>query len=278
MPLPDEGERAPRVVRLVGELDEAGLLERAAVHAEDAAQALLGDLGRAEHGDGEVLAVGDVDGDLGQGGRGEGAAGRVHEVAGEVLALGDAGALGHGGDDLLAALAHHDDPLGAGRAGLGAQLGVAVGTQAGTLGHGPGGDGLLGGGGVGDDVEERQGHRRDPAARPHDLGGGTTQAGRVDRGGRAEAHRDERTTVGAGDDGDLVGLAGEALGGEHPGGETEGLEPVGVALLGGDGDGDELDVVGQVLGVLDHGRHVGLLGSFCQVGTGSCRAFTSPAT
>ena len=91
--LADEGQGAAGVGRLVGELDEPGLLERAPVHAEQAAEAPLGDLVPAEDGDREVLAVGDLDGDLGQRRRGQRAARRVHEVAGEVLGLGDPGAL-----------------------------------------------------------------------------------------------------------------------------------------------------------------------------------------
>ena len=173
---------------------------------------------------------------------------------GEVLALGDAGSLGHGGHDLLATLSDHHHTLGTGRARLGAQLRVPVGAEPGTLGHGPRHGRLLGRGHVGDDVEQRQGHGRHTSGAPHHLGGGPAEPVGVDRRDGTEAHSHEGDAIGPWYDGHLVGLADESLGREHRGRQTERFETLRVTLFGGDRDGDELHVVRQFLGVLDHGH------------------------
>ena len=97
-----------------------------------------------------------------------------------------------------------------------------------------------------------------PTSRPHDRAAGPAEAVGVDRRRRAEAHgrraprRRRRARRRPGRPCPTKPWAASAAAGR-----PSAVEPVGVALLGGDGDGDQVDVVGQVLGVLDHGRHMG---------------------
>ena len=110
MPLPTRASVPLGVGRLVGELDEPGLLDRALVDAEQAAEAALGDLGRPEHLDGEVLAARRARRPTSASAAGVSVPpGVFTRSRARLTASAMRGALGHGGDDLRPPVAHHDD-------------------------------------------------------------------------------------------------------------------------------------------------------------------------